>query len=777
MRKSKSQQDSSSGKYTSLIIAIIAFIVFIVSILLMNFYIADQIGRDTEVIDIAGRQRTISQRVTRAITEFELFAIKQSILAESTLDKDDYEARIEEDISAGEGLLVSDFELGEYGDFAQKDILTEEQIELDNFYVTRLEELRGELQDQVAIFDWTLDGFINGGKTLDSSNQSIDLAPVPTQEAQLIARETEAIWGIFKKKVDILMVIPASEYLNQNEINSTLLEASTYAQKNNLRILKLMNDLTQELTRNASEKTIYLRFIQFGGLIGALLFFLLIMYYIVLRLRTADKKLDAAKQETDEIMANVNGGLFLLDNKLKIGSQHSKELANIFNDEKIAGKKFDSMLKELLTKDTLETATDYIELLLGDRVNEKLVAGLNPMNEVEINIPNGKGSFDTKYLEFSFNRTTRGDEQKHLLVTVNDISERIQLTRKLEESHEHREAQLELLMNILHIDPQELLIFIDEAEISLNKINDILRESGTSNEDNRNKVSKIFRIAHSLKGDAAALDLETFERMAHQFEDELDQIKRIQTPDGNDFIPLVVKLEDLLNHLQSIKEIALRLSDLSTAVAKKTTEQKQEPAYIESDTNSDNWAFIEQLRHKVSDSENKEVAIVQSGIDDKTIPRTYYKLVRDTVIQLIRNAIVHGIEAPDIRESSKKPRQGQIQLSFQQTDDENYELTFRDDGQGISRRTVVRTAIERGIISEKQANNLQSNQIYALIFHPNFSTANQSSIHAGRGVGMDVIKERVKEAGGKLRFKTVTGKYTEFKIILPSTTETEAIEI
>jgi len=754
---------SRSSKYTTLILAIIAFILFDVGILMMNFYVAEQIGRDTEIIDIAGRQRTLSQRVTRAITEFELLAVKQLIETADTLDaKNDLSINDEDSLSELEAL---DNEA--YFD-ANQNILSDEQIELDNFYINKLEGLRAELQDQVAIFDWTLDSFINGGKTTDTSGNSIHLDPAPTELALEKLRETETIWRYFKERIDIIMVRPASDFLNRGEIDGTLNEASEYAQKNNLRILGLMNELTQELTRNAAEKATTLRIIQFAGIAGALIFFLVIMYYIILRFRSADQKLDLAKRETDEIMSNVSGGLFLLDEELVIASQHSAELTRIFNDEFIGGRRFDRMLKELLPKDTLSTAIDYIELLLGDRVNEKLVASLNPMDEVEINLPDDRGGFNTKYLEFNFSRAKRADDSKHLLVAVNDISERIRLAKELEESHEHREAQLELLMNVLHINPQELLIFIDEAELSLNKVNDILRESNTSTDDNRNKISKIFRIAHSLKGDASALDLATFERMAHQFEDELDQIRKMRNPDGNDFIPLVVKLEDLLNHLQGIKEIALRLSDLGTAVSESLHKKPwAEDDYAETDTETDNWAFIQQLSDKVASKEGKEVSIRTSGISDNTIPADYQKLIRDTLIQLTRNSVVHGVEPPEARTASGKASHGTISIKFSQVEDDNFELVFRDDGRGINRDDVLSTALSKGIISDEQAAAIKPNQIYSLIFHPGFSTADGTSVNAGRGVGMDLVREKVKSHGGKLRFKTSVGKFTEFKIILP----------
>ncbi|EDY86526.1 CheA signal transduction histidine kinase [gamma proteobacterium HTCC5015] len=760
------------SKYTGLIVAVVIFILFDISILTLNFYLADEIRRDTEIIDIAGRQRTLSQRISRAVTEFELLALKQHVETLDTLDFEndlDNEFLSELELPEPTSEELEALSASEIADHYDDEILTEEQVALDNAYLGRLEDLRNELQDQISVFDWTQEAFLHGGKTVDTDNNTFELEAVENENARQILQTTQIIWDGFKSKLDVLMVKPASAYLSRQEIDTNLQEASVYAQNNNQKLFKLMDQLTQELANNASGKATTLRLLQFGGIAGALLFFLVIMFSIMLRFRTADAKLDAAKKETDDILSNVGGGLFLLDRNMEISSQHSAELTRIFNDVELAGTRFDRMLSELLPKETHETAIDYIELLLGDRVNENLVADLNPMSEVEVNFTDGRGGFNTKFLEFKFSRAIRNGKIEFLLVTVNDISARVRLAKDLEAAHEHREAQLELLMNILHINPQELLMFIDEAELSLNKINDILRESNTSHEDNRNKVSKIYRIAHALKGDASALDLEIFENMAHQFEDELDAIRKIQQPDGNDFIPLVVKLEDILSHLQSIKEIALRLSDLGSAVNKKLTRKPGENTdYTEEDALTDNWAFIDQLKDKVANAEGKTVEVLTNGISDGNIPEAYRKLIRDAVIQLTRNAIVHGIETPSERQSRGKDLIGKIQIIFEPTDDGGYELIFRDDGQGVVRQKIIDAAVRKGILTAEKASTLNPNQSYGLIFHPGFSTAEVTSEHAGRGVGMDIVRDKVREAGGKMRFKTSVGKSTEFRIVLPS---------
>ncbi|PON11488.1 hypothetical protein C2W62_44595 [Candidatus Entotheonella serta] len=154
----------------------------------------------------------------------------------------------------------------------------------------------------------------------------------------------------------------------------------------------------------------------------------------------------------------------------------------------------------------MQLTDDYIELLFGGRVNENLIADINPLNQVEINLER-EGSFQTKYLSFNFNRVRSASGSSNLLVTINDISDKIQLQNELEELKEKSQDQLNMLTNILHIEYNILELFLNSVASRLININEIFRQPQTSSRDHHRKLDQIFRIIHKLKGDAAALNL------------------------------------------------------------------------------------------------------------------------------------------------------------------------------------------------------------------------------------------------------------------------------
>ena len=179
-----------------------------------------------------------------------------------------------------------------------------------------------------------------------------------------------------------------------------------------------------------------------------------------------------------------------------------------------------------------------MELLWGERVNEKLVKTINPLNEVEVHFDNPAGGFDTHFLEYDFNRVKSDGRLSHLLVTVNDVTKRVMLARELQESQEKAQAQLDMLMRILHVDPNSLTTFLTDAETSLKMVNAVLHILLFSEEAAfRTKIDSIYRQIHAVKGESSALGLKTVEQRAHSFEEALNEIKGRQNISGSDFLP------------------------------------------------------------------------------------------------------------------------------------------------------------------------------------------------------------------------------------------------
>jgi two-component system chemotaxis sensor kinase CheA len=165
----------------------------------------------------------------------------------------------------------------------------------------------------------------------------------------------------------------------------------------------------------------------------------------------------------------------------------------------------------------------------------------------------------------------------------------------------------------------------------------------------------------------------------------------------------------------------------------------------------------------LSSQQGKEIEFLIEG-ESIEIDKTILERMTDPITHIVRNAVDHGIESPQTRQSAGKPGQAQIRMvAFQQ--DDQFVLLIEDDGKGLDAEKIRRKAIEKGLISADAA--LTEAQVYDLIFLPGFSTNDQITEISGRGVGMDVVRRSVQEIKGTIQITTALGKGTQFRIALP----------
>nr|WP_308592471.1 chemotaxis protein CheA [uncultured Criibacterium sp.] len=164
---------------------------------------------------------------------------------------------------------------------------------------------------------------------------------------------------------------------------------------------------------------------------------------------------------------------------------------------------------------------------------------------------------------------------------------------------------------------------------------------------------------------------------------------------------------------------------------------------------------------------NKEIELIMEG-EETEVDRTVIDEIGDPLIHLLRNSADHGIESPEERIAKGKNEKGTVRLiAFQDGNTVVIEVT--DDGAGINVEKVKEKAIERGILSKEQADEMDANRAAELIFAAGFSTADHISNVSGRGVGLDVVKNKIETLSGTVEVKTEKDKGSAFIIRLPLT--------
>ncbi len=520
-----------------------------------------------------------------------------------------------------------------------------------------------------------------------------------------------------------------------------------------------------------------LRLVMLSGLVIALALVVLVTILLSARQRQ-ESSLRQARQQTADILRTVKDGLFLLDQNLVIGAAYSSALESLFQRKDFAGLPFEDMLKNIVSERTLATALKFVKILWAERTNEKLVKTINPLGEVEVHLDSGNGKFDTRYLQFDFHRVRVDGEMTHVLVSVSDVSARVDLANELQASQSQAQGQVDTLLGILHIDPVQLTSFLNDSNAAMKMINAVLREPTREEGVFRKKLDTLFRQVHSVKGEAAALGLSSIESRAHAFEDDLKALREKPALSGNDFLPLVIKLDDLLTHLQSVSDLVARLSRLHgaqhevvhtiTAVLeeeKQKQKQKQKQKEPGGQTDSGLASTLQQLAARVARENNREATLNCTGLD--SVPEDMRRAVKDIGVQAVRNAIVHGIEPPAARMAAGKSQQGVVRLSFQDLGEAGYKLIVEDDGQGLSTERIKEVALKKGFITPEKALTLDTKQIFSLLFHSGFSTLDTVTKDAGRGVGMNLIADLTNQMGGRVSVATGSGRFTRLTMTMP----------
>ncbi|EGL16481.1 MULTISPECIES: chemotaxis protein CheA [unclassified Paenibacillus] len=163
----------------------------------------------------------------------------------------------------------------------------------------------------------------------------------------------------------------------------------------------------------------------------------------------------------------------------------------------------------------------------------------------------------------------------------------------------------------------------------------------------------------------------------------------------------------------------------------------------------------------------KEIELVLEGKDTE-LDRTLIEEIADPLIHLIRNAVDHGIEKPEVRTLSGKNAGGVLTIRAAHEDNQVV-IYVQDDGAGIDPARMIRSALEKGIITREEAGLLSEREAVELIFRPGFSTASTVSDVSGRGVGMDIVRSHIEKLNGLIDIETRLGQGTCFKIKLPLT--------
>lgn len=689
-----------SSRYRAIVFSIALFIIFDLSILLMNFYISNELSKDAGVVNLAAQMRMMSQRMVKS-----LYEIDQAI---------------------------------EEGGNTQNPL--------------------AELKQGYQSFDEALVLFQQGGSSSNLKGEKIDFEMPRDQEAQETIKHIAQLWSPYKNILSPLVGIARIDE-NNPHVTSALKDAISYGSANNVNLLKLSTQLGERIETLTAEKVSRLKLVQITGMSFALLNFIVILFHFIGRLRKNDNALEESRQQTRQILNTVQEGLLLIDRDGIIGSQYSAFIENIFPDSNISGESIFDLLRSRVTDSDLQVAQKYIRLLFKEAVKDNLTADLNPLKRVELHKFLENGRSEKTILSFNFSQVAGLDGSVHsLLVTLKNISEVIELEDELKKTRSETDDQLQIIKNILRSDAAQYENYLKRALDSLNHINHILETATRDEENNRKKIDAIFIDIHRLKGDSSVHNMSEIASHCHQMESELKILREAPTLKGDDFMVLTIKLKELLQKIETYKLVTKQL----TAFGKHKGNGANKICSAEQ---------LLELAESIANGAGKKVELIYSEIGTDSLPDKTKALVADLIIQLLRNAVVHGIETAEERKKRGKHEQGKIVINILHKQ-EQLTISVRDDGSGIDFARLKQKAMENSAWKNNDIENWKGKDLIKILFLSGLSTSENISTHAGRGVGMNLVKDCINKLDGKIAVATTPNRATSFQIKIPTSTDT-----
>ncbi len=354
---------------------------------------------------------------------------------------------------------------------------------------------------------------------------------------------------------------------------------------------------------------------------------------------------------------------------------------------------------------------------------------------------------------------------------------------------EPRDPRLtEVLGEVMRVDGGRLEGFLAEAREKAGQLRAILKLPAREPQAFREKLVLILELIRGIHARAKRLPLPSVCERAQRFEDSLNALRDRQQLSGNDFLPLAVKLDDLLSHLAIQGEVVTRLcewrvqngelpptdieSTRRSATATGTT--IRQPRIARDDAAQPTSATqkvarlsdlsqesLREMAQFLADMYGKRASLVVVGLED--VPGTYRRVIEKILGQLIHNAIRHGLEPPTERALADKPEVGTVSVQFAQMGADGFQLSVQDDGRGLDHDKIRAEAVRQGVLTPDAAANIDPRKLASLIFRPGFTTAEGGA----RGNGMDVVRDLVNKAGGRVGIATKPGEYTRFRVSLP----------
>jgi len=454
--------------------------------------------------------------------------------------------------------------------------------------------------------------------------------------------------------------------------------------------------------------------------------------------------------ERDEIAImkdSMKIGLFFMDSNFVIQDHYSRYLEEMLCETDLFGTLFTDVIAHSVTPNELQTIKDYFDMVIKQSYDQEILDDINPLNE--LHYVNSRTN-DRKVFQCGFATVERGRGEVFILVTVYDITLKVELQKRLAEEQNKRQEEMQSVFELIQVEPSVFADFKEDIEFEFDAIDKILKDKELSTHE---ALVKIYQSVHAIKSNAVILGLNVFGNKVHNMESVIKKLREQEEEvPFSEMLNLTMNIEKLSNEREGFNIILDKLQSHTRGGDKKQNVN----VLIES---------LTKTAEKAAADMEKKVRFITSDVELAAIERGPRRVMKEILMQLIRNSVAHGIETPKERLAKGKNETGVIKLSIKLANNV-INIVLMDDGSGLDYKKISEKAIRSNIIKKEDANN--KDMLLKAIFAPGFSTADTEGMHAGRGIGLNLVRDRIKEVHGAIKVRSEPNKGTAFIIAVPA---------
>jgi len=488
----------------------------------------------------------------------------------------------------------------------------------------------------------------------------------------------------------------------------------------------------------------------FLGIMGIIIIFFIILQIGKYAFDILNRTRQELRVERDIIATmkdNLSVGMFLMDKDYVIQASYSKPLENILGNAAIEGNKLTDYLSASFKVKDLESLKKYFNMVLNRKLDQKMLEEVNPISEFTYvdGINNRK-----KILKTVFSSVDMGEENFFVLGTLEDISATKELEQQLLDASNKREEEMRVLFQVIQVDSTVFSDFLEDTDYEFGIINDILKDKKQSA---YSAMLKIYQSVHAIKSNSVILGLDNFAAKLHELEDNIRHMQDRENITFDDILHITEELQKIMKEKEKYQNITAKIDSYRISIG--------------GSRRQDRHVLIKTLTEvcsKAAFTQKKKVEFIIDELDGSILEHGPRRVIKEVLTQLVRNSVYHGIETPEKRTAMGKKAGGTVKLSMTQ-DNNQIHIKLSDDGKGLDFEEIRKKAISQKLLSEEDAGN--KNKLLQIIFSPGFSTAGSADVHAGRGIGLNLVGDRLRQLGGTLKLANDPGKGLSFHLFIP----------